>query len=349
MTDRNHIVFSADPDNALSAEIDRLSPDRIMVVTDSNTRNLCLPLLRNFENQAITEIPAGEAYKTADTLTGLWHTMADAGLTRRSAVVCLGGGVVCDVAGMAAATFKRGVRRINIPTTLLAAVDASVGGKTAIDFCGVKNMIGVFSEPDAVIISAAFHGTLPRRELLSGHGEMLKHGLLSGAPLLIRTLDAGLAPGTDLIRESVELKARVVASDPFDTGYRHILNLGHTAGHAIEALANSRGTDCSHGAAVAHGLGVALVLSRMLCGLDSGIMYRVTGHIASLFGPPPVSCDDYPELLRLMGADKKNMPAAGTDTYSFVLLEDAGRPLESVAVSRSDVESALDIYRDLNP
>lgn len=343
------VIFTDNVSKALDSCLKSAAADKVCLLVDNNTRKYCLPLIEASVSDSvkIIEIPSGEEYKTIDTLIGVWAEMSDAGMSRRSLLICLGGGVVCDLGGFAAATYMRGIRRINIPTTLLADVDASTGGKTAIDFRSVKNEIGVFSEAYQVLISPEFLTTLPEHEFMSGYGEMIKHALLDSDVALDRVKE--MIPLTaghnmlDVLTQSVNFKASVVASDPLDNGLRHVLNLGHTAGHAFESLGVAKGYELAHGVAVAYGLCIALILSRMLCGFPAEKMYDTIRHIRNVFGVMPLACDDYPELLRLMRKDKKNEG----DIIHFVLLHDVGKPEIGVAVSESEIESALDIYRDL--
>lgn len=350
MNANQSVILTSDIRNSLRDCLSAFNTDWIGLLVDSNTRNKCLPLIGEIlpDNITIIDISAGEQNKTLDTVVRVWGELSDADFTRNSLLICLGGGVVCDLGGFAASTFKRGIRRINIPTTLLADVDASVGGKTAIDFRGIKNEIGLFSNPDFVIISPEFLHTLPKREILSGYGEILKHSLLDCDKSLIRACDLELGNISqytmlEVIRHSVEFKASVVASDPYDNGLRHILNLGHTAGHAFESFAISHGHDITHGVAVAYGLSIAVILSRLHSGFSADKMYMIVRHIREIFGVMPLTCEDYPEILQLMRKDKKNRDGKIT----FVLLEDVGIPRINIPIGEDEIESAIDIYRDI--
>ena len=215
-----------------------------------------------------------------------------------------------DLGGFAAATFKRGIRFINIPTTLLSAVDAAVGGKTGVNFNGLKNEIGVFKEAETVIISTVFFSTLPERELKSGYAEMLKHGLLDGEAVYNKLLDYDFdnVAGNGLLRlveESVNVKRRIVEQDPFEQGLRRALNLGHTAGHAFESLALKRNSPVPHGYAVAWGMVVEAVLSHTEKGFPSAELYRLADYVCRHYGAFHITCDDYPELIEFMRHDKK--------------------------------------------
>lgn len=335
--------------------MDAAGRPRLFVVADDNTARLCLPLLAA-DSPAVASAPLlavrpGDDAKTLDAAAGLWQQLTDAGATRRSAILNLGGGVVSDLGGFAAATFKRGMQYINVPTTLLGAVDAAVGGKTAVNFAGLKNQVGVFAPPAATFISTCFFATLPREELLSGYAEMLKHALLSGEDATGDILACDIAAAAaspagllELLRASVTTKERIVAADPTEQGLRKTLNLGHTAGHAIEELALEKGSPVPHGYAVAWGLVVALVLSHTERAMSTARLYDVAARVRELYGAPSVDCDDYPRLLALMAHDKKN---ASPEAITFTLLDAPGHPCIDCTVAAPAIIAALDIARDL--
>jgi 3-dehydroquinate synthase len=281
----------------------------------------------------------------------VWKALHDLGAARRSLVINVGGGVVTDLGGFAAATFMRGVNFINVPTTLLAAVDASVGGKTGINLNGVKNEVGVFAEPYASVISTTYFTTLTDQELLSGYAEMLKHGLLESDAALSKLLNYSVIyPEFDrekllpLIEESVGVKARVVESDFRESGARKALNLGHTVGHAFESLALRRQSPLPHGYAVAQGTIVALILSHLKLGFPSATLHSFAKYVLENYRAFDITCDDYDELLRFMSYDKKNYKHGET---RFTLLERVGVPHVDVVCSPDEIKSALDIYRDM--
>lgn len=269
------------PAQSLSARVDKairnLNPASVTIVTDTNVKDAVFSL---FEDSAtlpganIVVLEPGEDHKNLDSVSMIWNALEEAGATRRSLVVNIGGGLVTDIGGFAAATFKRGIRFINIPTTLLGAVDAATGGKTAINFNGLKNEIGAFHLPSEVIISALPLSTLCHEELMSGYAEMLKTGFIADNDLYFSLLrmDEILSDSTLLenaMKRCVEIKEKVVSEDPTEKGLRKILNFGHTAGHAFESLALERHTPVPHGVAVAHGMLVELILSHMLKGFPT--------------------------------------------------------------------------------
>lgn len=344
----SQIIFTDSLAPVLAETIAASGADRCVIITDTNVARL-LPDDIMPDTERIT-IAAGDTNKTIAAASDVWETMTRAGLSRHSLAVNIGGGMVTDLGGFAAATYKRGIRCVNVATTVLGAVDAAVGGKTGVNFAGLKNQIGVFSDPQAVIVCPAFFATLPPEEILSGYGEVLKHALLDGPDTLaeaLRTDPVALAPEHlgAIVEKSMKVKIAVTAADPFEKGLRKALNLGHTAGHALEELALERRRPVPHGISVAHGLVTALVLSRMQCGLSSDVLQQVAAFVKEYYPRPRFSCDDYPELMRLMGSDKKN--SAGTDTLNFTLLDAPGSPRVDCTVSRADAAAALDITRDL--
>ena len=343
------LIFTLDAANALHGIIPAVAPDAPKaIITDTNVGRLLTPDI--IQGLPVITIEAGEEHKNVEMLTHVWREMAAAGLTRKSATICIGGGVTTDLGGFAAATFKRGIANVNVPTTLLAQVDASVGGKTGIDLDGLKNEIGAFARPRAVIVSPQWLRTLPRTEWLSGYGEMLKHALLGG-PEMVATLPdvdelmamepAGLL---QTVEQSVEVKRRIVEADPTEQGIRAALNLGHTAGHALESLLLQRGTPIPHGAAVAYGTVTALVLSRMLRDMDGKWLYDTAHRVLRIYGPVPSACAMHPELLELMHHDKKNTTGRAV---RFSLLDAPGQPALGIEVPDDEIRAALDITADL--
>lgn len=348
------LIFSNHPGAELDSAVARIAPKgRVFILVDDHTASLVLPRLK--EQSAVAAvatpvvIPSGDVNKSLDTLASIWEALVAGGATRGSLMVNLGGGMVTDIGGFAAATFKRGIRFINMPTTLLGAVDAAVGGKTGINFAGLKNEVGAFREADAVIISTIFFSSLPVSELLSGYGEMLKHGLLSSRESFRRLLahdilhdDAdALLP---ILEENVGVKRRIVAEDPTEKGLRKALNLGHTPGHAFESWAMARRTPVPHGYAVAWGLVVDLVLSHILYGFPSDILHAYAGAVKRLYGSLPIGCDDYDALIGYMRHDKKN---DSEGQINFSLLSAPGEIRLDSVVPESGIREALDIFRDL--
>ena len=343
---KQNLIFSEDLQRDLQSEIDSASPDRLFVLTDENTRRLCWPLVEGFpvfSDARLIEIPQGDANKNLDSLAMVWEALQSSGGTRHSLLVNLGGGMVCDLGGFAASTFKRGIRFVNIPTTLLAMVDASVGGKTGVNFGGLKNEIGTFSEPQAVVIDTKFLETLDRENLLSGYAEMLKHGLLDTVEHWAEVLQFTIHNlQFTTIQQSIAVKQRIVTSDPHEKGLRKALNLGHTFGHAFESFSIQHPTPILHGHAVAFGLICELYLSVVKCGFPTEKMRQTVQFIRENYGSMPITCDDYPELIRLMQHDKKNIG----NSIRFTLLADIGDIRLDQTASHEEIKEALDFLRE---
>ena len=334
--------------NDVQAAIERLTASSDHNVTvwiaDVNTARL-LPT----PPQHLITIPDGDENKTLATVTRVWDEMERMGVTRHSLVIDLGGGMVTDLGGFAAATYKRGVRFINVPTTMLGAVDAAVGGKTGINYHELKNEIGAFAPASDVIISTRFFDTLPIEEMKSGFAEVIKHAMLSDRDEFLRLLDHDFTipiNHDDLLerlRRSVQVKVDIVASDPNEQGERKALNLGHTAGHAFESLAMKRGKPVPHGYAVAWGLVTEAVLSHIKLKFPSEDVHRLGHFVRDNYRDFPFTCDDYDELLDLMRHDKKSRDGEITCT----LLTTIGDYRIDQTVTPDDVTAALDILRDL--
>lgn len=332
---------------------DEAEEARCFILGDDHTLLHCLPeLLAHVPALAEAEniqVRHGESSKDLEICRALWGHLAELAADRHAVVINLGGGVVTDLGGFVAATYKRGIRFVNVPTSLMGMVDAAIGGKTAIDLNGVKNLVGAFAEPVSVHVHPGFLRTLGKRELLNGIAEMVKHGLvrdaehwnaLRRAPL--HDLDA-LAP---LILRSAAIKAEVVTEDPRETGPRKLLNFGHSIGHAVEAFAlESPGRSLLHGEAVAIGMICATWLSWRFGLLDRDRMNAVEEHLMGLYPHFPLYAADHHRILELMRNDKKNVG----DEFRFTLLTDIGSARVDVPVNAAQVADALDHYRLLAP
>lgn len=332
--------------------VESLNPATVTVVTDANVERDVIPSLLSSKTLAEANrvvLAPGEDHKSIESAVMIWKALEEAGATRRSLMVNIGGGLVTDIGGFAAATYKRGIRFVNVPTTLLGAVDAATGGKTGINFNGLKNEIGAFHLPSEVIISAKPLSTLSRREIVSGYAEMLKTGLIADEELYrsLLDMDAVMADSSRLeaaMKRCVEIKEDVVRQDPMEKGLRKILNFGHTAGHAFESLAIERHKPLAHGEAVAHGMLVELILSHMLKGFPSEEVHRYASVLKNQYPHTATTCDDIPLLIGLMSHDKKN---ATVGRANFTLLLSPGNPEIDCEPTGKDIESALDIYRDI--
>ena len=312
---------------------------QVFILTDENVAPFWLPEVAHWLHcDAATDIiiKAGEEHKNLQTVQRIWKVLMKHHADRNALLVNLGGGVITDLGGFAASTYKRGIKFINVPTTLLAMVDAAIGGKTGIDFGGAKNQIGTFAEAEEVLIDPVFLSTLPRREILSGMAEMLKYGFIADTKLL----EINLENYHDYILRAGEIKREIVTQDPQETGLRKILNFGHTLGHAIES--HSLITDCPllHGESIALGMCSALWLSVKLLGLDEKVLLDYEKRLSILLSETEIALSeaDVEPILSYLVYDKKNKG----EKPQFVLLEAVGKPVWDVEVEPSLLREALD-------
>lgn len=334
----------------LNEVLSRTKYDRLFVLTDEHTIQLCLPMLDPIEaiaNAGKIVISAGDTNKTLENLSHIWKHLTENGATRHSLMINLGGGMVTDIGGFAAATFKRGIKYINIPTTLLGAVDAAVGGKTGINFGGFKNEIGAFHHAEHVLISSHFFASLNREDILSGYAEMLKHALIHSEmewrellKLDVENIDYEWL--NDAVFRSVSIKEDVVEKDPFERNIRKALNLGHTIGHAFESFAIETERPVLHGYAVAWGIIAELYLSNRICGFPKEKLQETIRFIHRNYGSFLINCDDYELLHEIMKHDKKNESSA----VNFTLLSDIGEIQINQTADKELIFEALDFYRD---
>lgn len=344
------VIVSGNLERDLVNAIAECEHDKIFILTDQTTHDMCLPKLQNFlclKGAQSIVIKAGDTNKTLDSLAEVWTALSQGGATRHSLMINLGGGMVTDLGGFAASTFKRGIDFINIPTTLLAMVDASVGGKTGINFGGLKNEIGVFSDSKFVIINTQFLDTLDHDNICSGYAEMLKHGLISDnkhwAELVgFNLAQPDLAQLQRMVAESIKVKERIVTEDPHEHGIRKALNLGHTVGHALESFAMKHGRPVLHGYAVAYGMVCELYLSARKTDFPTDKMHQTVRFILDHYARLPYTCDDYPELLELMRHDKKNT----SGIINFTLLGGIGDIRINQTATKEEIEEALDFLRE---
>ena len=324
--------------------------DKVFVLTDTTTKQLCWPKTQAFgclKDANVITIEATDTHKDLSSLTYVWTALSTGGATRHSCLINLGGGMVTDLGGFAASTFKRGINFINIPTTLLAMVDASVGGKTGINFNGLKNEIGTFCDSRFVILDTQFLNTLNHENICSGYAEMLKHALISDESLWAESINFDLASPDlkilqKMVAKSVEVKERTVQTDPHEHGIRKALNLGHTVGHAFESWAMQHGTPILHGYAVAYGLIAELYLSVTKTGFPTDKLHQTVSFINENYGRLGITCDDYEALYSLMTHDKKN--TAGR--INFTLLGGIGDIRINQTATKDEIFEALDFFRD---
>ena len=336
-------------EKTLTAAINDCQPDKLFILADTTTKQLCLPVVEGFSRLADARrivIGATDTHKTLESLAHVWEELSRQGATRHTLLINIGGGMVTDLGGFAASTFKRGIQYINIPTTLLSMVDASVGGKTGINFNGLKNEIGVFNNAASVILDTQFLRTLDGENILSGYAEMLKHGLINNEQMWAELMNYDIEQPDfgelrRMVAESVAVKQRIVTEDPTEKGIRKALNLGHTVGHAFESFALHR-KPVLHGYAVAWGIICELYLSCAKTGFPTDKMHQTVTFIKEHYGKMQITCDDYPTLLELMTHDKKNV---GT-TINFTLLGGLGDIRINQSATQEEIYEALDFYRE---
>lgn len=375
---QQQIIISNDIELDLATAVAESEHDRVFVLTDDTTHECCLPkvaaLLAQYDAVPIT-IPHGDQHKTLAALGDVWTALQQGGATRHSLLINLGGGMVTDLGGFAAATFKRGINFINIPTTLLAMVDAAVGGKTGVNFGGLKNEVGAFADARFVIINTCFLDTLDAENLCSGYAEMLKHALISDERMWAEHVNfdlsqPDLAELQRMVAESIAVKERIVTEDPHEHGIRKALNFGHTIGHALEEFAlqqatpsggavvsnaptnqTSGGTAISnapknrpllHGYAVAFGLIGELYMSARKAGFPTERVHQTARFIRENYAQTEFTCNDYPTLLNLMRHDKKNT----SGVINFTLLHNIGDIRINQTATDEEIREALDFIRE---
>ena len=343
------IYFGEQGIRALNESLRSGDYSSVFVLVDENTEQACLPIFLHFadavEHASTIRIASGEEHKDIDTCRSIWHELLTRGADRHSLLINLGGGVITDMGGFAAATFKRGIDFIHVPTTLLALVDASVGGKVGIDFEGAKNQVGVFAQPGAVLIFPKFLKSLSKQHYLAGFAEVIKHGLIADADYWRRCTETSLADTDDLqglIYESIRIKYEFVKRDPFDRGNRHALNFGHTVGHALEShfLIDDERMPLLHGEAVAAGMVIESYLSYRMAGLPHDQLDEISGFILDLFGSAPLRADEGVAVLEWMRKDKKNV----SDEIRFCLIPKIGEFKVGEACSDELIHEGLNYY-----
>ena len=347
---QNSIVhFNADCYTAINQHLKTTSYSTLFIIVDTNTFEYCYP---NFMSKMECDIPteiiqieAGEKYKNLETCAGVWNALSELNADRKCLIINIGGGVVTDLGGFIASTFKRGVNYINVPTSLLAMVDASVGGKTGVDLGSLKNQIGVINSAQMVLIDTDFLNTLPANEMRSGLAEILKHGLIADAIYWQKVSHLKQLTAHDLdgiIYESVIIKNNIVTQDPLENGLRKSLNYGHTLGHAIESyfLENDTKKTLLHGEAVAIGMVLACFLSTKLTHFNRNECDTIKNIILNLFDKISFSITEITEIIELLKFDKKN----SFGNINFVLLEAIGTPKIDCIVPNTLILEAFEYY-----
>ncbi|MCF6242627.1 MAG: 3-dehydroquinate synthase [Bacteroidales bacterium] len=323
------------------------------ILMDENTEKFCLPEIKEQlpENYYPIKIKSGEINKNLKTVSKIWETLSKNGANRKSLLINLGGGVIGDMGGFAASTFKRGIAFINIPTTLLSQVDASVGGKTGFDFIGLKNEIGCFNAPEKVIIYPQFLKTLDKENIISGFAEMIKHALIYDATHYEKLKSFNITNNDDfdydellkLIEKSVSIKTYFVETDPYEKNIRKALNFGHTFGHAFESYFLQTDKELLHGKAVAFGMIFDAFLSNKKCMFPMEQLFDITEFITGLYGKLYFSKKDYEALFSLMQHDKKNEQAK----INFSLLSKIGKVEINQTAGKTEIFEAFDYYVQL--
>ena len=346
---KQRVIISKQLQTDLAEAIAECEHDRIFVLVDETTNKLCWSLVKDYlclkDAQTII-IGATDRRKNLETLVHVWESLQQGKATRHSLLINLGGGMVTDLGGFAASTYKRGINFINVPTTLLAMVDASVGGKTGINFGGLKNEIGVFNDAEFVLLDTNWLQTLDEENIRSGYAEMLKHGLIADETMWAELINFNLTQPdlhqlASMLDKSVRIKERIVAEDPHEKGIRKALNLGHTFGHAFESWAMKR-QPILHGYAVAFGLIAELYLATTQTDFPTERMRQTVNFIRAYYGSLPITCNDYPELIELMHHDKKNRG----NEINVTLLGGIGDIRINQTITEEDIKEALDFFRE---
>ena len=321
----------------------------VFILVDSNTLEYCVPLFKNKIIQSlkfqILSVSPGEEFKTITSCQKIWQSLSDKGADKKSLIINLGGGVITDMGGFIASTYKRGIEFVNVPTTLLSMVDASIGGKTGIDFGDIKNQIGLISDPILVIIESDFLKTLSHKEYRSGYSEMLKHGLISDKDYWNTLSDFLKKDNKDIlpfIHKSIEIKNKVVLKDPFEKNERKILNFGHTIGHAIESyfIKSNHLEKLSHGEAIAIGMIVEASISVDNYSLKQSDANEIKDIFDSIFSKIKIDVLDQKKIISIIKFDKKNSHG----NINFVLLKSIGFPVIDVTVTNEEINKGFLFY-----
>ena len=348
-SNRSHILFGSKSYSRIQQWLHERKPTTVFILVDVHTQRYCLArfLEQNKELQTAETIVmnAGESAKNIETCTHIWKTLSEKGADRQSVLINLGGGVVTDLGGFVACTFKRGIDFINIPTTLLAMVDASVGGKTGVDFENLKNQIGIIQEPKYVLIDSQWLDTLAVREIKSGFAEMLKHGLIADLAHWQKLSAIKIEKEKnkiDFIHQSVAIKNSIVLKDSFEENIRKYLNFGHTLGHAIESyfLSCPQKAPLLHGEAIAIGMVLEAYLSNIYCGLPIDEVHSIKEVLAKTFAKVTFATTDIAGILNFLKHDKKNKGGQ----INYVLLEAIGKPRMDVKVAEEHCHQAFEYY-----
>lgn len=339
---QSYDVTIGDIGQSLSEYLSGREYTHVAILVDENTRQHCLPkIIDSVSDHLLIQISSGETHKSLSSCEYIWSAMAEAQMDRHGLLINLGGGVIGDMGGFVASCYMRGIDFIQIPTTVLSQVDASVGGKLAIDFKSFKNFIGLFCNPKAVLVDPSFIHTLSPEQLRSGYAEMIKHGLIGSVQIWDRLSAREDLKSIDWAREiseSIQIKKRVVTEDPKELGLRKVLNFGHTIGHALESYSLQTDLPLLHGEAIALGMIAESYISKEVLSLSEISLAAVSSHIKNVYnGIPLESLDHLDEIYQLMGADKKNKGGQ----IKAALLEDIGTAVFDITLEKDVVKRAL--------
>ena len=324
--------------------------DKLFVLSDEHTQNCCVktlscPAIQQAEHLMVA---SGEEAKSMETAINLWRQLNEASATRQSLLLCVGGGMITDLGGFVASTFKRGMRCFHVSTTLLGAVDAATGGKTAVNFDGYKNLIGLFYKPEHVVVAIDLFSTLDHSQLLSGYAEMLKHALISSPHdwNITQAWDVETMPMEPLktiLERNIAIKQSIVEKDPTEQGERKKLNFGHTIGHAIESWTHEVNQPRPHGYAVMWGMVAEAFISHQKLAFPSHHVQELVSIMKRYYGTPEFTCKHYDTLCKYMLHDKKNMDATH---INFTLLKQVGEALINQTATKKEIYEALDFLRE---
>ena len=345
------IFYTRELENTLRPIIQQYPAGKVFLATENIVDELWISKFDDFFSELgvkKVQIPSGEQNKKIESVGKIWEFLSNNGGDRKSLLINIGGGMLTDLAGFAATTFKRGIDFLNVPTTLLSQVDASVGGKTGINFSGLKNEVGTFKEPVAVVINTDFLKTIDKANFVSGFAEMIKHGLIHNTEHLeeLKSFnfdDVDYDVLQEIIRHSVEVKTHFVANDLTENNIRKALNFGHTVGHAFESLAMKQERPVLHGYAVAYGMIAELYLSVKMCKFPEGELSELVNWLLDIYGKFEIETADFEALYQLMTHDKKN----DSGRINFTLLPEVGKIEINQNCSKELILEALNFYKNL--
>ncbi len=344
---QDYIIYLEDSKTAIATFLDQHRPSKVVVLVDDNTSIHCLPLLQDIAVDGVITIPAGEKFKNLEIAQFIWNQLFTLNLDRNSLLINLGGGVIGDMGGFCASTYMRGMRFIQVPTTLLSQVDASIGGKLGIDYHGLKNSVGLFKNPEAIFVDTQYLDTLPYVELRSGFAEIIKHGLIGDIQLWKDAQACGDLKSVSwqkIVEDSILVKKDVVDSDPYERGRRKILNFGHTIGHGVESVMLESAHPLLHGEAVAIGMIAESYISNRKKMISDEDLKAIGNYLIGLYGSPTLHEGSYDDFIVKMRHDKKNRG----DEINFTLLESIGKARENCQADTQLIKESIDYYNSLS-